>query len=160
MRRPLPLAVLLTVVLAAPAAAQTAPAAPAAPDTTAPVISHVVLVAATVRASDGAAVRFTLSEEANVAGVLAEHRAGRIVGRRCVPGAKPRAAGKHRRLRKACTKLVRVGGFYVAAAPAGDNVVKLGLKALKPGRYRVTLSPRDRTGNLGRAAAVELRIVA
>ena len=161
MRPTSPLLLLVAVALAAPSSAwaDAAPASPPPPDTTPPVLTDVVVSAASVKAADGASVRFSLSEEANVAGAVSAHRAGRIVNGRCVPGAALRAAGKHRRARRACTKLVRVGSFYVVAAPKGPNVVKLGLSALQPGRYRVTLTPRDRTGNLGAVAMVELRIV-
>jgi hypothetical protein len=157
------LAVLLTAATAgAPSAlaADPAPTSPPPPDTTAPVLSDVLVGAAVVKASAGASVRFSLSEVANVAGAVSEHRTGRLVTGRCIPGAAIRAAGKHRKARKACTKLVRLGSFYLAGAPAGPNVAKLGLKALKPGRYQVTLTPRDRTGNLGTVAKVELRIAA
>lgn len=162
MRPTLPLALLVAAALAGapPAWAQTAPASPPPPDTKAPVLTDVALSAAAVKAADGASVSFNLSEEANVAGAVSAYRAGRLVDGRCVPGAALRGPGKHRRARRACTKLVRVGSFYVAVAPKGPNIAKLGLRALKPGRYRVTLTPRDRTGNLGAVAKVELRVVA
>ncbi len=151
---------LLVALAAAPASlAQTAPPTPPPPDTIPPVLSDVVVSAALVKASDTASVRFTLNEIANVAGAVSEHRAGRLVSRKCVPGAAIRAAGKHRHTRRACTKLVRRGSFFVATAAAGPNIVKLGLKALKPARYQVTLTPRDRTGNLGAVATVELRVI-
>jgi hypothetical protein len=158
---PIPLLVAAALAGAPSAlAADPAPTSPPPPDTTAPLLSDVLVSAPVVKVATGASVRFSLSEVANVAGAVSEHRAGRLVSGRCVPGAAIRAAGKHRRARKSCTKLVRLGSFYVANAPAGPNVAKLGLKALKPGRYQVTLTPRDRTGNLGAAATVELRVVA
>ena len=156
---PLPFLIVAALAGAPPALAAT-PTSPPPPDTTAPVLSDVLLSAPVVKVATGASVRFTLSEVANVAGAVSEHRAGRLVDGRCVPGAAIRAAGKHRRARKTCTKLARLGSFYVADAPAGPNVAKLGLTALKPGRFQVTLSPRDRTGNLGALATVELRIIA
>ena len=159
-RTPLPfLVALLVTLVAVPAArAQTAPPAPPPPDTTPPVLSDVIVSAAVVKASETENVRFTLNEIANVAGAVSEHRSGRLVSGKCVPGAAIKAAGKHRRTRRPCTKLVRLGSFFVANAPAGPNIVKLGLKALRPARYQVTLTPRDRTGNLGAVATVELRV--
>ena len=161
LRTPIPLLLAVALLTASPAlAADPAPTSPPPPDTTPPVLSDVLVSAPVVKAATGASVRFSLSEVANVAGAVSEHRAGRLVSGRCVPGAAIRASGKHRKARKSCNKLVRLGSFYVANAPPGPNVAKLGLKALKPGRYRVTLTPRDRTGNLGAVATVELRLVA
>lgn len=149
----------VATVLAAPARADQAPPSPPPPDTTAPGLSAVSMAPTTVKQGAAARVSFTLSEDANVSGAVSEHRSGYLVGGHCRLDAAGRAPGKRRRARQACTRLVRIGSFFAATALKGANVAKLGLSALKPGRYRIVLTPRDATGNMGAAAHREFRIV-
>lgn len=152
---------LAAAALAAPATAgaDQAPAPPPPPDTTAPVLTGVSISTKAVKAAAGAKVSFTLSEDANVAGAVFAHRSGYLVEGKCRLDAARRGPGKHRHTRKACSKLVRIGSFFAATALKGPNVAKLGFSVLKPARYRLVLTPRDRTGNLGKAANIEFQII-
>ena len=162
MKRTLSLAAVLAGLLVAGAGAAfaaQAPPTPPPPDTVKPVLTAVFATPKAATAADGAKVTFTLSEDANVAGAVFAHRSGFLVEGRCRLDAKQRAAGKHRKARAACAKLVRIGSFFAAMAVKGVNVAKLGLKTLKPERYQLVLTPRDRTGNLGKDAKLEFEVL-
>lgn len=109
---------------------------PLPPDLTPPRLTEVSLRRTTIMVGGRTKVRYTLSEAATV----------RIeVDRR-------RENGTFRRIEA----LIRRG-------PAGKRVVgfsgSVGGKALKPGRYRLTLTPRDNAGNTGKHTRLSLKIV-
>ena len=150
---------LSSAIVASPAPAAVAPPSPGGPDTVAPVLSKVAISAKRVKAKTGASVSFTLSEDAQVAGAVLVRRFGYLVDGRCRLDAARRAKGKGRKPRKPCSKLVRIGSFFAASAVAGPNIAKLGLAALKPAGYQLTLTPRDRIGNRGKIAKLNFQIV-
>lgn len=111
--------------------------------------------AAVGRTTAGATLRFTLSEAATV--TVAVHRLVRGVrsGGRCRT---PRSGLRGTR----CT-LARGAGALRRTARAGRNAIRfsgrIARKALRPGRYRLTLTPRDSAGNRGTARRVTCTIV-
>jgi streptogramin lyase len=84
----------------------------------------------------GTTIRFRLSEVATVRLVIERRLAGRRAGGRCVT---PRPA---LRSRKRCTRFVRRGTLVRRDLAAGTQRIafsgRVGGKALRPGRYRVT----------------------
>ena len=106
-------------------------------DTQAPAITGLSLVRRALRARTPTRLRYSLSEPATVRFVV--HRLGR--------GKRPAR---------------RVGSFSRKGA-AGPNVVRfkgrIGRKALRPGRYRLTATAKDAAGNVGPPQRVALRIL-
>jgi Ca2+-binding RTX toxin-like protein len=154
--------------------AETAPS-PAAPaiDRTAPGLTGVSLLrtrfrvgrsptvgtARRRRALVGTAFRFRLSEAASVRVALRRAAAGRQSRGRCL---RPT-----RRLRPArrCTRFVAVRGGALTRRnlAAGRGRIgfsgRIGRRALRPGRYRATLTATDLAGNRSRAHQVSFRVV-
>ena len=62
-----------------------------------------------------------------------------------------------------CTRYVRAGRTLTRTSKAGRNRVKftgrIGRRALKPGRYRLTIVATDAAGNRSRARRLNFRIV-
>ena len=143
------------------------PPPPVTKDTTAPVFSGVsetnkvfaVGKAATPisakRVKVGTTFRYKLSEPAKVKLVFAQKLPGRRVGKSCRKPSK-RSHGKR------CTRFVKKGTL-TRTGSAGANSVKfsgrIGHRALKPGRYRVTITATDAAGNVSRAARLSFRVV-
>jgi hypothetical protein len=142
------------------------PPAPPARDTTAPTVSRFTLthrvfavahaatpVSARVR---GTAFKLTLSEPSAVKIAIKRALPGKRVGKRCV---KPTATNRHRR---ACTRFVSAGTLR-RGEKAGAVSVKfsgrIGKRALKPGRYRATITATDAAGNVSKPRSVSFRIV-
>ena len=111
-------------------------------------------VAAVVRR--GTTFRFRLSEAARVVFAIQRARPGRRVRGRCV-----RLTQANRR-RPKCTRFVATRRFAVTAA-AGLNAKKfsgrIGRRALRPGRYRATLTATDAAGNKSAAKRLNFRVV-
>ena len=95
-----------------------------------------------------ARVRFTLSEDARVTFRIRRLLPGRRVNRRCVP---PRPAN---RTRPRCTRRKAVARSG-ATLTAGRRAVRLPTRALRPGRYELTINAVDAAGR--RSAPVKLR---
>ncbi|MBA2346859.1 MAG: VCBS repeat-containing protein [Solirubrobacterales bacterium] len=130
-----------------------------APDKTRPVVSKLSLSPATFAVAKGATarragvkqgtrIRFTLSESARVTLTFERRTAGLRRGRRsCV---KPTAKLRKARARK-CVRYVRDGTIVRTSLPKGARAIaftgRIGKKALKLGRHRVTISARDAAGN-------------
>jgi hypothetical protein len=149
--RQLLLCAALAAGLALPAAARAQDTTPA-PDNTPPVLSAVSLTPTQALAAAGAALRFTLSEPARVAGVVERKRPGvRTPGRRCVA----RAARRHG---PPCLLRTPAGSFLAANAGAGANQAHLRLARLVPGDYSLTLTAVDLAGNAGAAAHVGFHV--
>jgi CSLREA domain-containing protein len=111
---------------------------------------------AAARARKGTTFRFRLSEAARVVFDIQQPRPGRRVAGRCV---KPKRSNRRR---PACKRFVTAARFAVTAK-AGDNVKKfsgrVGRRALKPGRYRATLTATDAAGNSSTPKRLALRVV-
>jgi len=148
----------------------TTPAGTTPPDTTPPALLTVSLgpktfavnragkpeTAVTAKAKKGTTFHFELSEPARVLFVVSRQQAGRRVGRRCV---EPKRSN---RSRSKCARFTVAGRFAVAAT-SGKNIKKfsglIGRRALKPGRYRVTLTAKDAAGNSSSPKRVKFRVV-
>ncbi|MGE5689100.1 MAG: S8 family serine peptidase [Pseudomonadota bacterium] len=105
-------------------------AAAEAPDTTAPVVSGLVVSATGKGVRRVVALRFRLSEAARVTARL-ERRAG--------------------------SRWVAAGAPVVADRAAGAAAVRA-VRALRPGSYRATAQPRDRAGNVGATVRAGFRV--
>ena len=143
------------------------PPPPVAKDTTAPVFSGVsetnkvfaVGKSATPisakKVKVGTTFRYTLSEASKVRLVIAQKLPGRRVGKACRKPTK-RSQGKR------CTRFVKKGTL-TRNGTAGRNSVKfsgrIGRRALKPGRYRVTITATDTAGNVSKPATLPFRVV-
>ncbi len=109
------------------------------------------------RVPRGTSLRFRLTEAATV--TLSFHRrlAGRRSGTRCV---KPT---RRNRRAKRCTRHVAVRGKLTRRSVAGANRVRfsgrIGRRALKLGRYRLTARARDAAGNNSRRRTTAFRVV-
>lgn len=136
------------------------------PDTTAPLVSRFRLTnnpfvvrraaAKPKKHKKGTAFRYTLSEAASVKIVIAQRRAGRRKGRRCV------APTKKLRRAKKCTRITRKGTLRRASRQGANTVAfsgQIGGKALRPGRYQATLTATDAAGNASIPKRVLFRIV-
>ncbi len=104
----------------------------------------------------GTAFRFRLSEPAAVKISMARLLPGRRAGKSC---RKPAARLRHHR---ACTRSVSVGTLRRAEA-AGPGSAKfsgrIGRRALKPGRYRATITATDAAGNTSARQTTRFRVV-
>jgi hypothetical protein len=104
----------------------------------------------------GTTFRFRLSEAARVVFAIRRARPGRRVKGRCV---RPKPSNRRR---PKCTRFVATGRFAVTAA-AGINAKKfsgrIGRRALKPGRYRATLTATDAAGNKSAPKRLNFRVV-
>jgi len=104
----------------------------------------------------GTTFRYTLSEAATVKIALAERRAGRRRGERCV--------APTRRLRhdRKCTRIL-VKGTLTRVSHQGANSVafsgRIGSRALTPGSYQATLTATDPAKNTSQAQTLVFRIV-
>jgi hypothetical protein len=109
------------------------------------------------RAPKGTTISYTLSEPATVTLKIERKLKGRKVGKRC------RTLTRRNRKRRACTLYKRAGTLTRTSSTAGRKRVKfsgrIARKKLKPGSYRLTLTPRDRARKLGTARKLSFRIV-
>ena len=82
---------------------------------------------------------------------------GRKVGRKCRP------ESRRLRKRKRCTRYVRKATLTRRKRKAGANTVsfsgRIGRKALRAGRYRVTVSAKDAAGNRSKGRRTSFTIV-
>ena len=104
----------------------------------------------------GGAFTYTVSEPGVVTFAIARALPGRRSGRRCVAPRRRLARAKR------CTRLVRAGTL-TRRALAGRNRTafsgRIGKKALKPGRYVVTLTARDSLGQTSNSRKAKFTIV-
>ena len=107
------------------------------------------------RAKRGTTFVFTLSEAARTTIAIAQRKAGRRKGKRCVA---PRKG-----LKKRCTRFVaKVTLTRTKTKQGGNRVAYTGRTAkgtLKPGRYRATLRATDAAGNRSKATTLTFTIV-
>ena len=105
----------------------------------------------------GTTIRFTLSEAARVTYGFRRARPGRKVGRRCL------APTRARQGRRRCTRYVRSGSFSRAASAGANRLRFQGRltrrRALRPGKYRLTLTATDPAGQRSPARAVTFRLL-
>lgn len=163
-----------TFTTSVPSADPAAPDAPSAGsavarDATAPRLTRVRLtrrrfrvgraptaLVASTRAPRGTAVRYRLSEAAQVRIVVQRRRSGRHRGGRCVPGTARLGAGPR------CARFTRAGTLQRAGAPGASRVAfsgRVGPRRLRPGRYRLVLRATDVAGNRSRPVRVAFRVV-
>jgi hypothetical protein len=154
-----------------PAAAGAAPVAPAVSDLSAPVLQSLTVAnkrfavgseqtalsaAKRRRAPRGTTFRYSLSEPATVRIAIERARPGRRVGSVC------RRATRKLRKKRRCTRFV-ASGTLTRRAASGTNSTRfsgrLGSKALRPGRYRASVSATDRARNRSRARRVSFNVV-
>lgn len=147
-----------------------APSQRSARDTTAPALGAVrisparfrvglaptPILAARRRARVGTRLRYAVSEAAAVRIEITRRHTGRRVGRRCL------TAQRRVRRGRRCARHLRAGTL-VRFARAGPNAMgfsgRIGPRALKPGRYRTTLTATDAAGNRSARAGVTFEIV-
>jgi hypothetical protein len=100
---------------------------------------------------------FRSSEAGTATLKIGRARPGRRRGKRCV---KP--TRKNRRA-KPCTRYVAVKPSLKRAVTAGPTAVpfsgRIGKKALKPGKYRVTVVVADAAGNRSKPKSIGFRVV-
>jgi hypothetical protein len=141
---------------------------PVVKDTVAPVFSKVSLTnkvfavgggntaVSAKKTKTGTTFRFNLSEDARVRFVIAQRLPGRRSGKAC---RKPSAKNRGRR---SCTRFVK-RGTLVRTDKSGANSLKftgrIGRRALKPGRYRVTITATDAAGNSSKPKTLSFTIV-
>jgi hypothetical protein len=144
------------------------PPPPVTKDTTAPVFSRLsetnrvfavgrgATPISAKKAKVGTTFRYSLSEAAKVKFVIALKSRGRRVGKAC---RKPSRKTRHR---KACTRFVK-RGTLTRSGVAGANSLhftgRIGRRALKPGRYRVTITAADAAGNVSKAKTLSFKVV-
>jgi hypothetical protein len=108
------------------------------------------------RTPRGTTFRYSLSEPATVRIAIDRLRPGRRVGSKC---RRPtRRLAKKRR----CTRIVATGSL-TRNSRAGANSTpfsgRIGKKALRPGRYRATVTATDGAGNRSKARRVSFNVV-
>jgi hypothetical protein len=96
----------------------------------------------------GTTIRANLNEAATLRLAFSQARTGRRVGRRCVA---PSRANRHRR---ACVRTVSAGSMSFNAH-AGTNRIRFQGRlsrphALRPGRYKLTITATDTAGSRSR----------
>lgn len=149
----------LTVAQTGPTVAQT--------DLTAPVFANVGMTRTRFAAGaklpriaavgTGTAVRFTLSEPAQVTLAFARRQAGRRVGGRCV------AARRALRRRPACRRYGAAGRILLAGRAGAQRVRFEGRltrsRTLRPGSYRLLLTAVDAAGNRSATTALAFTLL-
>jgi hypothetical protein len=149
----------------------TPPATPPPPvpgDTTAPVITNLRLTPSSFavareptaailsKITRGSTIRFTLSEAAQV-----ELRFQRLIGGRVVNGKCQRPTRANRN-RKPCTR-TRAAGTLNRAGALGANRIpfsgRIGTRAVKRGRYRLTARAVDAAANAARPRTTTFKVV-
>jgi hypothetical protein len=108
-------------------------------------------------AKKGTTIRYRLSEVARVTFAIQRATPGRRVRGRC------RKQTRANRSKRACKRFVGAGRLAPATAVAGSNRKKfsgrIGRRALRPARYRVTLVATDPSGNRSAPKRLAFKIV-
>jgi hypothetical protein len=115
-------------------------------------------VAARKRVARGSAFRYTISEDATTRILIERAAKGLRSGRRCV---KPTAKLRKRRAKR-CVRYTRAGTLTRAANQGANRHPfsgRIGRRALKPGRYRATITAADAAGNVSGARTAKFVIV-
>jgi hypothetical protein len=125
-------------------------------DLTAPALEGITVRPPRIgRRSRPGALKFSLSEGAEVTAVFERLTRGRRRGTRC------RSATRRRRTGKRCT-LARPVGELTVAGRAGPNALPIGRRIagrkLAPGSYRVTITATDAAGNASSAKPIRFKI--
>ncbi|MEA2444555.1 MAG: hypothetical protein QOJ12_1847 [Thermoleophilales bacterium] len=157
-------------VVQPPAGGGTPPAGGTTPDVTAPAFTVARLTNTTfavdatavgetlvaARAKRGTTFAYTLSEAARVLFRIEQKQPGRVARGKCAKPSRRNRGGRR------CTRLVARGTFAQDAAAGANTKVfsgKLGRRALRPGRYRATMSAADAAGNVSQVRRLNFRIV-
>jgi hypothetical protein len=104
----------------------------------------------------GTTISFRVDKQSTTTFAFFAKKKGFKVGRRC------KARARKGRKAKRCTRLVRAGGFRETTAPGAHKERFQGRisrrRALRPGRYRLTLTAADSTGNQSKPKSVSFRL--
>lgn len=122
---------------------------PANADTTKPVVTKPSVSPSTVKSGKSFKIKFTLSETASVNIAIEKASAGKKSKGKCV---KPT---RKLRKKKNCTRYAKVTTLSHLGTVGANSVKfkgKVGKKALKPGKYRVSIVATDAAGNASKAA--------
>jgi hypothetical protein len=105
----------------------------------------------------GTRVTFTASEAGSVKFRVQRRAAGRKVGKKC------KAPSRKNRRKRSCIRYPALRGSFTVQATPGVNTFafrgRIGGRKLKPGRYRLAGSAKDRAGNSAPVPAKAFRIV-
>ena len=115
-------------------------------------------VAGRKRAHRGSAFQYTISEDATARILIERAAKGLRSGRRCV---KPTARLRKRHAKR-CVRYTRAGTLTRAAKQGGNRHPfsgRIGRRALKPGRYRATITAADGAGNVSAPRAAKFIIL-
>lgn len=130
---------------------------PPPPDTDAPVfLSKPEIAPRAFRARRGARLRFTLSEPGRVTVDISRRIVGRPRGRGCTTSTQ-----RSHKLRD-CVHDTILARFARAARQGGNTIAfpgHIGRRWLRPGPYRATIVPTDRSSNAGSPARVAFRVL-
>jgi hypothetical protein len=110
------------------------------------------------RAPKGTAFRYTLSESASVRIAIERKTPGLRSGKRCL---KPTARLRRRKARR-CTRYAAAGALTRAAETGANRTPfsgRIGRRALRPGRYRATITATDAAGNVSAPRKASFTIV-
>jgi hypothetical protein len=143
-------------------------AVPATPDTVAPTISAFKIAPpsfavgrsatpVSARAKRGATFSYRLSEPATATITISRPSPGRRSHGKC------KAPSRKLRHAKKCIRFVKVGTLTRKSQPAATNHVKfsgrIGRRALRPGKYRASITATDPAGNRSKAKQLTFKIV-
>lgn len=124
------------------------------PDVTDPKLTGLSLLPKAFKSSSK--LLYRLSETATVTVRVEKAKKGRKVGRKC------RKQTAKNRLRKRCTRYVKLRGKIEATGGKGLNQLtvasRIGGRNLPPGRYRLVVTARDKAGNASAVRRIGFRI--
>ncbi len=125
-----------------------------------PTVFRAARAGASIAATDiGTELSYGANEPATTTFKVEHTMPGVRSGRGCVDVRPPRKAPRG----KGCTRFVMVRGTFGHRDSAGPNQMeftgRVGSKALKPGSYRLSATPSDDRGNIGRTVTAPFRIV-
>jgi hypothetical protein len=124
------------------------------PDVTDPKLSSVSLLPKAFKGSS--TLLYRLSETATLTLKVEKASKGRKVGRKC------RKQTAKNRLRKRCTRYVKLRGAIKATGGKGLNQLtipsQIGGRKLAPGKYRLVVTARDKAGNVSAVKRIGFRI--
>jgi CSLREA domain-containing protein len=126
-------------------------------DRTKPVLTLLRVVPGLFHRPNGAALAFTLSENATVTFRFDHVLRGVRRGNRCVK------ITRRNRRRRPCTRYLPVTGSVVLSGAEGQNSIHFDAtvngKLLTFGAYRLRASPKDAAGNVGKTAVAAFRVL-
>jgi hypothetical protein len=112
--------------------------------------------AATPKHQKGTTFEYTRSEAATVQIAISQRLSGRRHGKRCV------AATRKLRHARACTRIIARGTLTRTSHQGANSVAfsgRIGSRALKPGKYRATLTATDSAKRTSKPRTIQFSIV-